>query len=192
MKLADLKAAFVILGLLTVVQPASAQTGFVSPLVGWNFGGDAGCPNIANCDNNNLNWGVSFGSLGAIFGLEEEIAYSKHFFGESPNASSSALTVMTNFLLAPDLKVIRPYALAGLGLMKARIELADPLLQSAEDSMFGWNVGGGLMVFLAPHVGLRGDVRYFHAFQDIELPGLSLSNSKLDFGRVAGAFVVTF
>ncbi len=185
-------AFMMVLGLLTPVHTASAQDVFISPLIGWNFGGDAGCLQVANCDNNNLSWGVSFGSLGALFGLEEEIAYAPHFFGETPNTSSTTLTVMTNFLLAPNLTVVRPYALVGLGLMKTHMELADPFLQSANDSMFGWNIGGGLMLFLAPHVGLRGDVRYFHSFQDLEIQGLPLPDAKIDFGRAAGALVVTF
>ena len=47
--------------------PARAQ-GFVSPFIGYNFGGDSGCVEITNCEDKNLNWGVGVGALGSIFG----------------------------------------------------------------------------------------------------------------------------
>lgn len=99
---------------------------------------------------------------------------------------------MSNLLLAPDLKVVRPYALAGVGLMKSHVELTGASLLETDNNAFGWNVGGGLMVSVAPHVALRGDVRYFHAFQDLSIAGLQLSDTKLDFGRAAAALVFKF
>ncbi len=184
-------ACVLALGFLAAARPASAQ-GFISPLVGFNFGGDAGCASATDCEDKNLNLGVSFGTLGSIFGFEEEIGYAKNFFGEAPGVSSNVLTVMSNFMIAPDLKVVRPYALAGVGLMKSHVELTGASLLDTDNNSFGWNVGGGLMVFLTPNIGLRGDVRYFHAFQDLELGGITISDTKLDFGRAAAALVFKF
>ena len=62
---------------------ASAES-FISPFLGYNFGGDAGCPEISNCENKSLNWGVAFGSIGSVFGTEAEISYAPNFFGEIP------------------------------------------------------------------------------------------------------------
>ena len=45
---------------------------------------------------------------------------------------------------------------------------------------------------LAPHVGVRGDIRYFHSFQDLNVLGFSVNNGKLDFGRAAAALSFTF
>ncbi len=179
------------LGLLTTAQTASAQ-GFISPLIGFNFGGDAGCPTATNCEDKNLNLGVSFGSLGTVFGFEVEVAYAKDFFGAAPGMSSNVLTAMSNLMIVPDLKVVRPYALAGVGLMKSHAELTGASLLSTDNNAFGWNVGGGLMVFLTSNVGLRGDIRYFHAFQNLELGGITVSDTKLDFGRAAAALVFKF
>lgn len=184
--------AFVIaIGMLAAATPASAQ-GFISPLVGFNFGGDAGCPSVTDCEDKNLNLGVSFGALGNVFGFEQEISYAKDFFGEAPGVSSSVLTVMSNVMLAPNLRVVRPYALIGVGLMKSNVELTQASLLSFNNNAFGWNVGGGLMLFLTDNVGIRGDIRYFHAFQDLELGGFTISDTKLDFGRAAGALVFKF
>jgi opacity protein-like surface antigen len=180
------------LAFVVVAHDASAQ-GFISPLVGFNFGGDSGCPTVSGCEDKNLNVGVSFGSLGnPLIGFEEEIGYARNFFGDAPGVSSNVLTVMSNLLLAPNLKVVRPYALAGLGLMKTRVELTGSNLLSTDNNAVAWDVGGGVIVFVAPHVGLRGDLRYFHSFRNLSVAGFTLSDTKLDFGRAAAALVFSF
>ena len=50
----------------------------------------------------------------------------------------------------------------------------------------------GIIGYLGDHVGLRGDVRYFHAFQDLEILGLPIADTKLDFGRISGGVVFKF
>ena len=46
------------------------------------------------------------------------------------------------------------------------------------------------------HVGIRGDIRYFHSFQILDLanlpPGLQFGETKLNYGRASGAFVFKF
>ena len=59
-------------------RPAHAQ-GFVSPFIGYDFGGDAGCPSITNCDDKHVNYGVSFGALVKFIGFEVEIAIHPRF-----------------------------------------------------------------------------------------------------------------
>lgn len=170
---------------------AHAQ-GFLSPMIGYDFGGDSGCPEITACEDKNLNVSVSFGGLGRIAGTELEIGYARDFFGKIPGASSSVLTVMGNVLLAPRFGIVQPYALAGLGLIKTRAELSGAGLLETDNNDFGWNVGGGVMLFVSEHVGVRGDIRHYHAFQDLELLGLTLGDTKLDFGRAAGGLVFRF
>ena len=74
-------AAIALLIWMAVPGSASAQ-GYISPLIGYDFGGDSGCPEITNCEDRNLNWGVAAGSLGSIVGSELELAYAKDFFGK--------------------------------------------------------------------------------------------------------------
>src|SRR3954462_11958638 len=100
-----LLAVLVIIG---TARPSLAQ-GFVSPFLGYNFGGDAGCPEITNCEDKHANFGVGFGALGSIVGIEAEIARTSDFFGASPNQSSSVLTFMGNLMLAPKIGPIQPY-----------------------------------------------------------------------------------
>jgi len=178
--------------LLGAAGEARAQ-GFISPFIGYDFGGDANCPQVTNCEDKRLNAGVTLGVTGAVFGFEEEFAYAKDFFGTVPGLSSSVLTVMSNAMFIPKIGPVRPYVLAGLGLIKTKVELDPASLFTSDNNNFGWDVGGGVMINFARHVGVRGDLRYFHAFQDLSVgPFLALNGQKLDFGRVSGAVVFWF
>jgi hypothetical protein len=189
-----LAALFAALFIFAGTGPAHAQ-GFISPLIGYNFGGDAGCPEITNCQDKRIDYGVSIGALGSIVGFEAEFGYTKNFFGETSTQTSNVLTFMSNFMLAPKIGPVQPYGLAGLGLIRTSIEDAGT---SNDQNQFGWDVGGGLMVFFGAHVGVRGDVRYFHSFQIIDFANLpnvpipGLNGRKLDYGRIAAAMVFKF
>ena len=170
---------------------ADAQ-GFISPFYGYNFSGDAGCPKITDCKDRHANYGVSFGALGGLVGFESEIAHTSEFFGASSNQSTDVLTFMGNFMLAPKFGPIQPYGLAGLGLLRTTIEAVG---QDADDNQLAWDIGGGLMAFFGAHVGVRGDVRYFHAVEVIDFsrfPSLPIRDTKLDFGRFSVAVVFKF
>ena len=192
--IARVSVSTLVLTLLVFVasaRPAHAQ-GFISPFIGYNFGGDSGCPEITDCEDKNLNWGVGIGALGAIFGTELEFAYIPDFFGDIPGASSSVLTLMGNFMLSPRFGPIQPYALVGLGLIKSEAELTLPSVLDSDNNDLGWNTGGGVFIFFGDHFGIRGDIRYFHAFSTLELLGLNLGDTKLDYGRFSGALAVKF
>src|SRR5688572_7117585 len=105
-------AAFV----LSVAAPARAQ-GFIAPFAGYNFGGDAECPEIDNCEDKRLNAGLAFGKMGAVFGFEQEFAYTKDFFGDAPGLDSSVLTIMSSLMVVPKIPIVRPYFVLGVGLI---------------------------------------------------------------------------
>jgi hypothetical protein len=49
------------------------------------------------------------------------------------------------------------------------------------------------MVMFGQHVGVKGDIRHFHSFQELNLLGLSVGGgTKLNFGRASGALVLGF
>jgi opacity protein-like surface antigen len=178
---------------LTFSFPLSARAqGFVSPLIGYDFGGDSGCPEITGCEDKKLNVGVGLGTMGSIIGFELDISYARDFFGSAPSYSSSVLTLMGNVLLGPRIGPAQPYFAAGLGLIKSHIDFEVADLIEPDNNDFGWNIGGGLMIFPTEHVGVRGDIRHFHAFQDLDVLGLSLGDTKLDFSRASGAVVFRF
>lgn len=170
---------------------ARAQS-FVSPFIGFNFGGDAACPEITGCEDKRLNAGVTIGRMGGVLGFETDFGYAKDFFGTAPGFSSSVLTLMGNIMVVPDLGPVRPYALVGLGLIKTHVELTPESVFTTDNNELGWNLGGGAFIFFGEHVGVRGDVRYFHSFEDLEILGLTLGDTNLDFGRASGALVLRF
>ena len=176
---------------LLVPAAAHAQA-FISPLVGFDFGGDSGCPEVTACEDRNLNVGVAIGSIGSIFGAELEIGYARNFFGEMPSTESSVVTVMANVMVGPRIGFVQPYGVAGVGLLKSRVEFTPASLLETTNNDAAWNVGGGVFILLGDHFGVRGDIRYFHAFQELEFLGIGLEGEKLDFGRAAAAVVLRF
>jgi opacity protein-like surface antigen len=184
-------SALALLLTIGISTPARAQ-GFISPLIGYDFGGDAACPQITGCEDKRLNAGVSLGVMGSVFGFEEEFAYAKDFFGSAPSLNSNVLTLMSNAMLVPNIGPIRPYGLAGVGLIKTHVELAPSSILTSDNNNFGWDIGGGLIIKFAPHLGVRGDIRYFHAFQNLSALGVTIQAQKLDFGRAAAALMLTW
>ena len=196
MRLTHVKRA-VIVGVVALAfsagstREASAQ-GFISPLIGYNFGGDSGCPEITDCEDKKLNIGVAFGKLGPVLGFETEIAFIDNFFGLTPILQSNVMTLMGNVMLAPKIGPVRPYGVVGLGLIKTNVEFTSASLLDVNNNNVGWNLGGGVMFFFGEHVGIRGEIRHFHAFQNLEILGIPFGDTKLDFGRAAAGVVFTF
>jgi opacity protein-like surface antigen len=177
---------------LTVAVPHAARAqGFISPSLGYNFAGDAGCRTATDCRNKNWNWGGSMGALGSIVGFEVELTYAGKFTGDRPNPTS-VTTLMGNFLLAPKISFVQPYGLVGFGAMRTRAEG----IVDAPDSKTqpGWTIGGGLLLFVHKHVGLKGDVRYYHSFEALDLLGIELGRegNKVDFGRAGFGVLFKF
>ena len=177
---------------ISVLAPARANAqGYISPFIGFDFGGDSGCPTASDCDDKNSNFGVSGGKLGALAGIEVELGYARNFFGELPGVDNSVLTLMTNVIVGPKIGAIRPFVLGGVGLMKSHVEFdAGSLLDSSND--FGWNIGGGVMLMFGDHIGVRGDLRRFKSFSEFGILGFGLADEKLSFNRASGGVVFGF
>ena len=161
--------------LMTVTGTATAQ-GFFTPFVGYNFGGDSvNCPSFSNCDDKRMNIGMSFGTTGRFAGTEQEISYARHFF-DTPDSSGSMLTAMTNFLVIVPAGPVRPYGVAGIGLLRAHSSVGTK-------NSLGYDIGGGVNVFFTSRFGLRADVRRIRSVQSVTL--FTLSGEKLEFWRAS-------
>ncbi len=68
---------------LGVTRSAQAQ-GYVSPFIGYDFGGDSGCPTITDCADKKVNAGIAVGTFGSVLGFELEVGYANDFFGNAP------------------------------------------------------------------------------------------------------------
>lgn len=180
--------------LFSLVAPSATHAqGFVSGSIGYDFSGDSGCPEITGCDDKHVNWGISAGALGPIFGGELEFTYLPNFFGDIPLVSNSVLTLMGNVMLAPRFGPVQPYGTAGLGLIKTHAELDLAEITETDNNHFGWNAGGGLFIFFGDHFGIRGDIRYYHSFQKAEILGFDFGEEiSLDYGRASAGAVFRF
>jgi len=186
-----LHVALAVLASVCVCGSARAQ-GFISPSYGYNFGGDSGCRTATDCRNKNWNFGGSMGVLGSVVGFEAELTYEGEFTGDRPNRTS-VTTLMGNFLLAPRISIVQPYGLIGIGALRTKVR-DETLGTSNSEQQIGWTIGGELIVFVHKHVGLKGDVRYYHSFEAADLFGvdLGLNKNKIDFGRAGLGVVFRF
>ena len=186
-----LAAACTCLGVVFLVPQRASAQGFISVSYGYNFGGDTGCRSATDCRNKNWNWGGSLGSLGSVVGFETELTHESDFTGDKINPTS-VTTLMGDFMLAPRFSIVQPYGLIGFGAIKTKVEGPG----NSEDSQThtGWTIGAGVAVFVQKHIGLKGDVRYYHSFEKFDLLGLELDlgQNKLDFGRAAFGVLFRF
>jgi hypothetical protein len=166
------------------VVPAYAD-GFVTPFLGYNFGGDSlNCVSLTTCQDKHLNFGMSLGSTNPVAGLEEDFSFAKNFYDTSTD--SSVLTIMTNVRLSLPIGPIQPYLVGGIGLIRPHAS-NNPFQVFTSKSAFGTDLGGGLTIMLGPGVGVRGDIRRFNA------TGLRLflfSGARVDFWRASAG--ITF
>jgi opacity protein-like surface antigen len=172
--------------------PARAQ-GYFAPFIGYDFGGDAGsCSSIfTDCAEKRTSYGIAAGFLsGGILGFEEDFSYAPDFFGSSASfGSNSVLTLMSNLVVGIPAGPVRPYASGGVGLIRTKVATVSQLL-NLSDSGFGYDLGGGVMLFFGAHLGVRGDFRHIRSTKDFDLLGISLPNTKLNFSRISVGLVL--
>jgi opacity protein-like surface antigen len=187
-------ACLAIAALLMLSTTTASAQGFISPHLGVAFDEPApGCVSITGCEDKRRTLGVSVGSLGSILGFELDLGYTKAFFGEAAAGQSSGLLTLTgNAMIAPKFGPVHPYVLAGLGVIRTNVDFVPSQLLDNSESKVAWSLGGGVMAFFHPNIGVRGDLRYFHAFQDFQFPGISIEGAKLDLGRASAAVVFRF
>jgi hypothetical protein len=188
---------------LLATPPARAER-LVQPFVGITFGGEttyitldqgAGRPSGV--------FGASGVFLGNVVGLEVDVAHAPRFFRPTnlvPSAlvtgARSVTTVTGNVIVAAPKRLIgyslRPYAVAGGGLM--RVRLVDWIeVFEVNDSLAAFDVGGGATGFLTDRVGLNWDVRHFQSMGDpIGGKGVSIGQARLSFWRASMAIAIRY
>ncbi len=124
--------------------------------------------------------------MGTSVGFEEDLSYAKDFFGTAPGAENSVFSAMSNLLFLGAPGRIRSYILSGVGLVRLRVSHNHT---NVDSSVIGYDLGGGVNGFFATHVGIRGDVRHFHTFQDVNV---LLVSGKLSFWRASLGLALKF
>src|SRR5262249_3465445 len=139
------------LAALVVAVPSQAfAQGFIAPFLSYDVGGDAGtCPSLVHdCSEKKSGYGIALGA-GGLIGFEEDIALAPDFFGQSTSfGDNSVLTLMSNIAVKIPTPLIRPYASAGIGLMRSHVGLSLSSLSNTnpDDNAIGYDIGGGVMV----------------------------------------------
>jgi opacity protein-like surface antigen len=147
-----------------------------------------------DADNGRGAFGVSAGGMGAgIVGGEVDFGYSPRFFGNQNDfGNNTVIDVMGNVIVGIPLggtsgAGVRPFVTGGVGLIRTQIDGGTVFKVSSSNNQFGWNAGAGLMGFFGDHFGIRGDIRYFRAFQGDTISTLDLS--QLHFWRLSAGVV---
>lgn len=172
--------------LLSLAASVRAEV-LLTPYYGTSFGGTT--------TQNSPTYGGAVGFLaGGWVGAEGEYGYVKDFFGSSDAGAglsqNKVQSVSGSLLLAVPLGALRPYGAVGLSMIGANLA-SQPGLAALDDTAAGFNVGGGLFIWLGTHVGLRGDARYFRTFETIggDSP---LGLERLDYWRGIGGLTLRF
>lgn len=192
------RAVAVVLGSLAAATPALAD-GYVAPFIGGNFGGDSGSRLVgATRDASPLTVGITAGVMGGgIFGVEGDASFTPNFYGYGgPYRSSRLFTATANLVAGVPIggqggPGLRPYASAGLGLIRRQIDAVLDVADSSEDSL-GYSLGVGMMGFFSDHLGVRADLRYLRSLQRTDENSLGFEPGHFSYSRGSVGVVVRF
>lgn len=150
-------SALVLAGVLLGAPSVARADGFLSPQVAVNFGGDT--------TKETIGYGGALGFMGRNAGFEFDVNYTPEFFGDDTlDVDGKLLTVMGNVIIGGRRGGFSPYFVFGAGLIRTSLEAVNQdAVLDVNNNSWGGNVGGGFFAG-GGGVALRGDVRYYRAF----------------------------
>jgi len=167
-------------------RPAAAQESFVNFLVGktttsTDSGGDG--PRGV--------YGIAFGSLVPKAGAEIEFVYLPQLFETGVVNTSRAFSVMGDVFVGPTIGPVRIYGAIGVGDFYVNLSSATADFSSHYLTVNG---GVGVAVFFGAHLGVRGDLRYFHptGVEADDLGRVGVSPEQLKFWRPTVGLTLKF
>jgi len=172
----------------------------IRPFVGATFGGGTTFVDLENAAGKpNLVIGVTAVMLGEVVGLDLDLAHAPGFFqsGDRHLVLASGVTTLTGnvVLAAPGRKTeyaLRPYFVAGVGLMHVHIDDYFGVLRVAK-TMPAIDLGGGALGFITNQIGVCWDVRHFTSLKGTtQEQGLSLGGEQLSFWRASMALAIRY
>jgi hypothetical protein len=183
-----LKTLILATAVACVAAPSQARAeGYASPWAGIAFGTSA--------NNSRGMFGIDAGGMGAggVIGGEVGFGYSPSFFGTNNDfGHNTVIDLMGNVIVGVPVggttgAGVRPFVTGGLGLLRTQIDGGTIARVSSSNNMFGWNLGFGVMGYVADHFGLRGDIRYLRGFEDLKtgVSTLDLNGNQLHLWRAS-------
>jgi opacity protein-like surface antigen len=170
--------------LVTTAAPARADW-LVTPYLGVAFGGSTSAQHVT--------YGASAAWMShGVIGVEIDGSIAPDLLDEDGGvvlgiADSNATTLMGNIVIGAPFGApgVRPYAVAGAGLIRTRVADAGDVFD-LDDNSFGIDVGGGVVGFVRENVGIRADLRYFRGLRDRDGgEGIDLGLGSFDFWRAS-------
>ena len=172
--------------LLVMVAAAPARADWlITPYLGTAFGGATSSQHVT--------YGASAAWMShGIIGVEFDGSIAPDLLDEDDGvilgiADSNVTTLMGSVVIGAPLGEpgIRPYAVAGAGLIRSRVNDAEDIFDIDENS-FGINVGGGIHALVRSNIGVRADVRYFRGVRDTDTgDDVDLELGSFDFWRAS-------
>jgi hypothetical protein len=197
---ATVRARVLFLSLCWTIVPTSRAHAdwLITPFIGTTFGTSTAFPQpeVGAVEANHLMFGGAGTWLSdGILGVEGEYAHAPRFFQEGVEGlvqESQVTTFTGHVIVAAPLAVtgdsLRPYVLAGLGLVHLNIE--DPFLGVTDNSL-GLQLGGGAIGFVSDRAALRFDLRHVRTLSRAPTI-LGEREAKLSFWRASVGVAIRY
>jgi hypothetical protein len=172
----------------------------IVPFIGMKFAGNTSiAPSGPTVGEKKVTFGASTMLLSdSFFGVEADIEHTPQFFGpgERETISGSAVTTLTGNVIIAVPKAItqeslRPYVVAGVGLIHARVTTQVGLLDT-KSNLLGLDIGGGVVGFVSPRAGARFELRHFKNLTDDASGAVTIGGTKLSFWRLTAGLVLRY
>jgi len=185
-----MKRLILITAMALCLAPATASAEWIlTPFIGTSFaaGADTNDDLINEAlDRSKLTYGGTLTYLGGgILGFEVDFGLAPNYFEPEDDSAgdvdnSNYMSLMGNVILSTPRGAFRPYATAGVGMLKTYVDGPDDAFDLDRNAL-GFNLGGGVFGFFTDRVGIRGDVRYFRQMTEAD-------DDELDFDVTAFRF----
>jgi hypothetical protein len=195
------RSARVLAALIIWLSPSSAGADWLlTPFIGGSFAPETTFLIFEEGAGRTLTLGGSVALLSdGILGIEADVGHTPGFFeGNDPFGlvlTSRVTTLTGSLILAVPLSItresLRPYVVAGIGLLQARSKHAAGLFPVDKD-LLGVNIGAGAIGMVTPRTGLRFDVRYIKAASGADGPFARPGLSRLSFWRGTAGVVLRY
>jgi hypothetical protein len=177
-----------VLAVMAFADDAAAQDNFVNVQIGRTVSTPGGGPG-----GSGAGFGLAIGQMSRTVSAETEFAYFPEPFDTATVQSSRFITASGNVLVGPTIGMVKVYGAIGFGDLYVGVTSASGGA-SIGNNYLTVNGGGGVMVFFAPHIGVRGDLRYHRATatspDDFARVGLAVE--RLDFWRQTVGLTLKF
>ena len=183
-----MKRALVIAAMAVCLAPAQASAEWIfTPFIGASFAAGTDNTDFDDIiDGSKMTYGGTLTWVGGgVFGFEVDLGYAPEYFeGDDDDVdfvdSSNYTSLMANVILSAPRGAFRPYATAGVGMLKTMVDDVDDAFDVDRNAL-GFNVGGGVMGFVTDRIGIRGDLRYFRQMGEAD-------DDEIDFDVTAFRF----